>query len=383
MTMHVTNKEMASYIAGTLRPRVRERIESHIRGCGPCRVRHDALLAATAPRYRSLEAGDEVRERIMRSWREIANRDAARAGSGLRYLLVRRPGLAAASVFAAAAIILAIVTILVRGPENRRDASMIVGSAGQGVSIDGRTARPGDPVREGGAITLADGAAARIIYDDLLRIDLSGKGDLAVREFRLDAESGINFGITLRDGMLVSSVHAGGRAVSYEYLTPNARVTPLGTEFLLQAAGGATLVILREGGVRVTSTRTGKSTDLTAGGKCIIGDSIRIMKATAEDMSIFDDPEGLRAGKYARLLLPRVLEPDAPAGLSARTAGTENDTSMRERAAERKEAVGKRNAREESGREIMRQRTEENRIQMNEMRRNSRMNTNRQMRKGR
>ena len=383
MDKHVTNKQLAAYIAGTLCTRAAGRIGNHLMECGSCLARHEKLLAVIAPRYRSLEPGDEVRERIMRSFREIRNGVAVQEQGGIRSLLERRPGLAAASFFAAVAVILVIVGVLIRGPEAPRGVSMVMERVVQGVSMDGVVARQGDEVTGGRRINLADGSAARITCDTILRIDLVGNGNVTVNEFSSDPASGVNFGITLNAGMLVSSVHAGDLDVSYEYLTPNARIVPRGTEFLLQADGGATLVIMKEGAIRVIHARTGKSLEVTAGDKCVIGDSFKSMKASGEDLNIFNDLEGLRSGKYAHLLLPSVIGSNIPAGIDVRKAGAVKDATAHDGAIARKEALGKRNAREDNSREIMRQRAEENRIQMNEVRRNSKMNMNQQMRRGR
>ncbi len=75
--------------------------------------------------------------------------------------------------------------------------------------------------------------------------------------------------------MLISAIPAGTTSVSYQYRTPDARIVPLGTEFLLQAGGGATLVPLKEGAIRVILGKTGESREVRAGRKCVISDSIR------------------------------------------------------------------------------------------------------------
>ncbi|MBN1498083.1 MAG: FecR domain-containing protein [Spirochaetes bacterium] len=252
------------------------------------------------------------------------------------------------------------------------------------VLIDGKTARKGDPVREGTVVNLASGSAARLIFDTGIRIDLAGKTDMGVDKFTADTANGVNMSISLHEGTLVSAIQRGEVPVVYEYVTPNARIEPLGTEFLLQASGGITLAIVKEGGILVTNMRTGKQVRVSAGGKCIITDTLLSAEASGQDLGIFSDIDGLRAGKYAHLLLPDGIgqkgRPDIKTGTTERADNPsvrDDDNSALENRAIRDRIE------HESSREIIRQRSEENRMQMNEMRRNSRMNMNQQKMRGR
>lgn len=381
MNIHVTNKELASYIAGILPARTRNRIESHIHECGPCRARYEQLLSAIAPRYQGFEVSDHLWERIMRSWRDIRNGAQPDAH---RFLPARRPGLVAASVFAVAAIVLVIAGFLLLGPDEPRASSLVVDMTEREVLVDGKAARKGDPVRKGTVVNLVSGSAARLIFNTSIRIDIAGKADMVVDKFTADTAYGVNMAISLREGTLVSSIQGGEAPVVYEYVTPAARIAPLGTEFLLQASGGATLVIVKEGGILVTSTRTGEQFRVSAGGKCIISDTTLSMEASGQDLGIFSDVAGLRAGAYAHLLLPAGIGQKVRSNIKAGTTEHDENPSVRDddNAAVENRAIRER-IEHENSREIIRQRTEESRMQMNEMRRNSRMNMNQQKMRGR
>ncbi len=305
----------------------------------------------------------------------------------MRSLSGSRQRLTVASALAAAAMIVVIVAIVIKGPQGPTRGSMVLLPLGPGVAVNGNTMMQREAVYDASRIVLADGAAARLVHGTMIHITLIGKTNASLDSLLIDKSSNIKLGFSLSDGMLISAIPAGTTSVSYEYRTPDARIVPLGTEFLLQAGGGATLVLLKEGAIRVILGKTGESREVRAGRKCVISDSIEEIPASTDDLKLFDDAEGLRGGRYAHLLLPDIRGIPVDGKVRARKElGSGDVVGGNHRATGehfRDDRTEKRNAREDLDRERMRLRMEENKIQMNEMRRNSRTNMNQQMRRGR
>ena len=391
MNKHVTNKILAAYIADILRPSERDRIHEHLNGCGPCRTKYERMVAAIAPRYSSLKPGDRVKEKIFRSWKEINNGDVNPEPDIIRSLSGRLPRWAVASAIGALAAILVAAVIIIQAPWETGRASLTMNRMDAGVTIDDLTAKTGDPVYEESRIKLSDKAIAQLVYDDAIQITLVNKSDYAIDHFSIEKDSSVKLRTTLFNGMLVSAIHNRNKSVSYEYMTPNARIEPLGTEFLLQVNAGDTLVIMKEGAIKARNIRSGKSVTVTSGHKCVISDSMLLMPTTEEDLKMFADLDKVRSGAYARLLLPAIYTQDVPAYTekgdthdavkdSGNILNNDKENTGKDT---RNENIKKEDARVERDRELRQQRMDQKKLQMNEMRRTNRNNVNQQMRKGR
>ncbi|OHD65288.1 MAG: hypothetical protein A2176_15235 [Spirochaetes bacterium RBG_13_51_14] len=347
-------------------------------------------MAAIAPRYQSLKASNDLQERIMRSWREIRNGDVNAEPNGIRSLLVKHRRTAIASAAFAVAGIILIVTIFMQGPLETRRGSMVMNRMDAGVTVNGIPARNGEAVYDASMIRLPEMAIAQLVYDDTIKITLINNNDFSIDNFIIEKALNVKLGLTLRDGMLLSAIHGRQTTIKYEYRTPNARIEPLGTEFLLQTEDGVTLVIMKEGAIKVTHIRSGKSETVPSGRKCIISDSFACMPTTKEDMKIFDDLDKLRNGSYAHLLLPAIYDLKVRAKTGNRDTGdigkeknNKKNDIQNEGEDTRNDTIEKQNSRVDRDRERMQQRMEQKKMQMNEMRRNNKTNMNQQMRRGR
>ncbi|MBP7736426.1 MAG: zf-HC2 domain-containing protein [Spirochaetes bacterium] len=384
MNDHVTHDEMASYLADTLLPGERDRFDSHIRECETCRDKLDKIKIALTPRFRSVELRDETVARILRSWDAIQV-EAARGG--MIAFLRKHPRAAVASALAAAAATIIVVSALMNAPREPAGAHLTLGRVEGGVAVNEEQVHAGGNVFGGSRITLPDKALARLVYGEIMKIDLISRCDLSVDAFGFDRADTIRLENSLRDGIIISSIHDSGKNVSYVYTTPNARIESQGTEFLLQAEGGKTLLIMKTDAVRAIHARSGKSEIVPAGMKCVISDSLEIMAATDEDMRIFENIEGLRKGDFGRLLLPAFH--DRKSGTQGKSPapgdpGVKNGGSMMDKGNGAAEKVREgdtdgRDARRERDREMRQQRMEQKKLHMNEMRRSRGTSANQQM----
>jgi len=210
--------------------------------------------------------------------------------------------LGAAALGLAAAVAVALVYFL--APFATKPAPALVAeSADPGVTVDGRPADRGTRVTESSALVLPDGAMTRLAYGRGFTMTLVGPCALTIDRLASRGTSGGTvMECTLEQGMLVST-NEGGSLV-YAYSTPGARVEPTGTEFLLQASGDSTLVIMKSGRAAVRSLRSGENGIVPAGSRCTVYGRVRIVPASPEDLKMVDDREGLRSGAFKRGLLP-------------------------------------------------------------------------------
>ncbi len=307
MQRHISNKDLAALLAGTASDRSRSRSAGHLAQCGRCRARHDKLLAAMAPRYRDLRASDHARIRVMRSWEELSRHESSPAPSRIRSFLALHPRTAIAASLALAASIAVISVLLIQAPEEKPRPYLSAVQADSGVTIDGRYHGEKARLYGGSTVNLPDKTMARLIHGRNFSITLIGPAAFSIKRFSSGASSNrMDLECALVHGILISS---GTGSISYAYTTPGARVEPVGTEFLLQSAGGKTLVIMKSGSVRVKPIQSVESVTVPAGSKCMVEKKAEIRKVDPEDLKIFKSPDQLRAGAFKRLLLnPRPMD---------------------------------------------------------------------------
>ncbi len=312
MTKHMTNKELAGYIAGSMSDRSRGLAAGHLARCDRCRARHEKMLAAISPRYPSLQASPAARTRIMRSREKLAGGETASAPKGIRSLLALHPRaiLAASLTLIVAAV--AVAALLIRMPAERERLHLAVIRADAGVTINDRPAREHARVHERSSIRLPDKTMLRLEHGRGFSITLTGPGIFSIDRFASRGQGEhLKMECTLARGILISASDSTA-SMTCAYNTPGARVEPIGTEFLLQSAGGKTLVVMKAGSVRVRPVQSAESVTVSGGSRCMIDKKAEITPAAPEDMTMFGSMEKLRAGAFSR----RLLKPE-PVGKDA------------------------------------------------------------------
>lgn len=351
MNGHISNRNLAAYLADAMDASTRERIGGHIAGCDRCRALHDKMLSAISPRYASLRPGGAVKARVLLTRDELERgerKPAPDPGGPLRALRPRLLGAAALGLAAAIAIALAFLLV---PPSDTRPA-LVAESADAGVTINGRPATRGARVFESSALVLPDKTTARFAYGRGFSITLTGPCAMTIDRLAPHGPSG---GIVLEgalgQGVLVS-IADGSSAVSYAYATPGARVEPVGTEFLLQASGESTLVVMKSGTVRVRPVRSAEAAVVAAGSRCLIDRQARVSPASAEDLRMVDSREGLRAGTFVRRLLPVLpLKRRGPAGRRMEDETMKNSFPNRGQRPDSQEQRARERLQDESGRD--------------------------------
>lgn len=313
MKTHVTNKELGRYIAGTAKERQHGRIAEHLAACGRCRARHDKMTAAIAPRYSSLRASEAAKFRVLRSRDRLAEEEGASAPAGIRSLLSLHPRAVLAGSLALAATIVTAAVLLFRPPAEEARPHLAAVGVDSGAVMNDRPLNDRARVFEGSAIILPEKTSARFEYGRGFSITLVGPAVFNVDRLAARDNSGpAELECSLRQGLLVSASDGTGRKVAYAYATPGARVEPLGTEFLLQAAGGSTLVVMKTGSVSVKAGAPAERVTVAAGSRCMVKDKAAVSRAAPEDLKIFSSMEQLRDGAFeGRLLKPDPLEKES------------------------------------------------------------------------
>jgi ferric-dicitrate binding protein FerR (iron transport regulator) len=261
------------------------------------------MLAAIAPRYNMLRASEAARVRVLRSRDKLAEDETAYTPAGLRSLLSLHPRAVLAGSLALAAAVVTAAVLLFRPPVEEVRPHLAAVRVDNGVTMDDRPLIDRARVFEGSAITLPEKTAARLEYGRGFSITLVGPALFTVDRLksRRDSEP-VDLEGSLRQGILVSA-SGGGRTVAYAYNTPGARIEPTGTEFLLQSAGGATLVVMKTGSVSVRPAASAESVHVAAGNRCMVKEKADVSRAAPEDLKIFSSMEQLRGGAFERQLL--------------------------------------------------------------------------------
>lgn len=305
---HITNSELAGYMARLSGDREQNRIAEHLSRCGRCRARHDAIAAAMAPRYRSLRANDAVKARVMRSRNSIASEEIPHPTGGVLSMIALHPRAALAASIAAAAAIVAAVSLLIRTPADETRPHLLAARADAGVTVNAVPAGDRPVIFEKSRIVLPEHTVMRLEYGPAFSITLIGPADFFIDRLKSSGtDRPADLGCTLSQGILISAHGGAGKALVYAYDTPGARIEPSGTEFLLQASGDATLVLVNSGAVRVKHRRSGEATAVPAGSRCAVSEKTEISKAAPEDLSMFGNIEKIRAGDFSQRLLKPVF----------------------------------------------------------------------------
>ncbi len=312
MKRHITNRELARYIAGAMSNRKRTSVAEHLTQCDRCRARHEKMLAVIAPRYFSLRASDAAKVRVMRSRDKLAEGEDAYAPGGIRSILSLHPRAFIAASLALVTAVAVTAALLLRPPAGEARLHLAAVIADAGVTINDHPVRDRDKVFEQSAIILPDKTTMRLEYGRGFSITLIGPAIFSIdRLMSRGPSEPVVVECTLAQGLLVSASDGTGKKVAYTYNTPDARVEPVGTEFLLQSAGGTTLVVMKTGSVRVKPERSAESVAVSSGNRCMVAEKTEISKADPEDLKIFGSMEQLRAGAFGhRLLKPEPLGKD-------------------------------------------------------------------------
>lgn len=309
MTRHISNKDLAAQLAGTGTERTRSRVAKHLVQCDQCRARHDRIRAAMTPRYGALQASAAAKIRVMRSWEELSWNESSPAPSRIRSFLAIHPRTAIAVSLALAASIVMISVLLIRTPVDRPQPHLSAVQVDHGVTIDGRY--PGEEARlyGGSVMSLPDKTMVRLIHDRNFSIVLIGPAVFSIKHFTPGNDARpMDIECVLDHGILISSSTG---SITYAYTTPGARIEPVGTEFLLQAAGGKTLVVMKSGSVRVKPIQSAESVTVPAGSKCVVTEKAEVNNADPDDLKIFGRLDQLRAGVFnQRLLDPMSVNED-------------------------------------------------------------------------
>ena len=219
-------------------------------------------------------------------------------------------------------------------------ASVVEGEA----SFNGSPIRAGENISGTGTINVPARSMLLLSRGEEMTIELADGAVFTID--RLDHGSDrLEIAGTLAGGTLVSRVREGTTSIRYRYDTPGARIEPLGTEFLLQASGETTLLVMKSGSVRVTSLLSSREAVLSAGTRGTVNETIELSPAGLDDIRMIDDSRGRREGRFSTRLLaavPGSLHDPGGIGprMGSRDRGRERNHSPGGTIEKRKEPVG-------------------------------------------
>jgi hypothetical protein len=283
MNGHININDLASYAAGMTGKRKSMLILKHITECESCSKKHDSVMSILRqPDIAGINPPGRVKIRLIESYRGMKKDPDGFAETASSF--INKWKYAIALPTAALAIFGLYYIFKLTGPcvPVYLDIAFLKG----GVSIDEKKASESDRINELSKLKLENDAAAEIVYAPL-SLKIAGEGGITIiRAVKMDEKTELIF--EMKGGRLLSSSDNTRSNISYKYTTKHAVIIPLGTEFFIDAGLEKTVIILRNGRLKISSRTSGNSITADAGKKYTVTTLIETENITASDIETLD-----------------------------------------------------------------------------------------------
>ncbi|HNR90496.1 MAG TPA: hypothetical protein PKM65_19325 [Spirochaetota bacterium] len=287
-TAHIRDAELLDLIDGAI-PAARSRaMRTHAADCPRCHARlaaAETLLAASD--NAALAPSDAVLRRVRASYRRRAG--APRRLDRVRDFARERRSLAIASALAAALILLATTTLMVRQGENGGQVTMDISYIEGDVYINNAEADLTSKIKPNSRIRV--GKDSLIEFSNTSAYIIKAIDD-SVLVFERAKTPGVRgrraYTIRLIRGTILSQMRKNTLGLEYSYSTPEAYLRPLEGEFILQSAGDRTVVIMKSGSMRIKSLSSDERVTAEPNKKYTITKSIDRGDAEDDDLDDFN-----------------------------------------------------------------------------------------------
>lgn len=285
MKRHPSRKRIAAFVLGTLADGRALEIQAHLDVCAPCSRLCERLRGLITPLDRhKVTLPPEIRTRVL----EFARRGES-GETVFRSVKVPMGGLARGVRIGAltAAVALMALAVFLEPWERREAVPMKVEYVKGAVTVDGQPAHEGQSVIPGSSILTVREEIMKLSSESGLVMVVSGQSALAYKRSTREEEGGVNLSFQLSSGTVAIRCGHGSRT-SISCLTPHARITPLGTVFMLRATPAQTLLVVAEGTVRAQSLAAAGRVDVTAGYALDIAGGLTYRRARTVELEEMD-----------------------------------------------------------------------------------------------
>ncbi len=286
MKRHPSFDKIAALAAETAPPRLRGRLEEHVRFCKRCADEYARMVSLLEPRYAGrIIPPSSLRDRVLSSARAYSSGiiEAGRRSRPSSQRFGKR------SIAAAAAIVITIGTgILIWRMSIPSPPSLIITALYGKARIDTAVATPGKAAGAGSHIVIDAGSLAELSYGTDYVVRLAGGTEATIETLRFNGRTKrIQIVYRLHGGAFYS--RAGKSAnVSYKIETPLAAFRSYGTEFLIVSSDDRVALIMADGRLSATAHASGKTVSAPGGKKIIIGKDVLISDAGENDLALAD-----------------------------------------------------------------------------------------------
>ncbi len=284
MERHPSKRAIAALAAETVSPRLRARIENHLRRCERCAGEYARMRSLLEPRYAGrIVPPPSLREKVLAS---ALTRQVGPTGAAHPPAPARMPRFGYWPVAAAAAITIALLTgFLALRVFTPAAPSLVVTAAHGTTRIDAAGAAPGKAVSVGNRIAVDAGSLLELSHGPDYVVRLTGGTNATIETMRPNKRTDkIEISYRLERGAFYS--RAGENAnIAYIVRTPFALFRSAGTEFLLVASDEHVTLVMVEGRLSVTAVFSGKAITAPEGKKILIGRSVVVSDASESDLT--------------------------------------------------------------------------------------------------
>ncbi len=289
MEKHPTNKEILYQLIKT--GEVSKKILEHARSCEECSAKIKAVTDMLQPSDNSaVMPSDFIESRIINSYRSLKSGPEHKTSTAEILRRFTRP-----VIYAAASIIIILAVYIgfnYYQSLNFKDIPLALKIISGNAMINDKTAGQFNLVKSGSIIQMQKDSYADLYYDNIFSIRLAGETAVEIKKCLVnDKTPAYRLEFDIKNGAAFANFFHNVRKeykLEYTFSTPAAEIESIGTEFLLQAANDNTLLIVREGQVKIISNISGKEITAEQGRKYLINSDINISDINDNDKSYMD-----------------------------------------------------------------------------------------------
>jgi len=240
MSSHLTSKEIDYLASGLASVKEVKKAQEHLDSCARCRMIVDTLSRVVAAQVSDAVPGDHVRDAVLSEWHRLYNESVEK-----RIAIKPRIKRFMAGIAVAASVVIAVSAYLFFSiPESGMSYPLSITSAAGEIYSGNSPVSAGTPIAAGSVIKTGEDSAATVSSDNYnLYIGRSSVLEVSGNSVK----SGIRF--RLGKGSVVSKSSG---SLHYSFECGGFKITPAGTEFLLDFSGDKLDIAVTEGKILIT-----------------------------------------------------------------------------------------------------------------------------------
>ncbi len=271
MKKHVSHKDLIKIFIEGADVKRSVIIKKHLAKCRACALKYKKLQNICAPYYQQkISIPEAVKERVLNSFHKI-NDNLYKKPVEIKFY--QRPYFKPVLGFALALIIFSLgIGLYLFNQNNKTEQVFFTVKNKEGnVLLNNQNLKAGLKISEKSRLLLTGQAKIELALANRIQIFLAGKGEFYIEKACLDINAKkYHFVFNFPEGQLFSNVDNSRRDIIYSYKTPQAVISPLGTQFILKSDENKTELYLQEGRVYLTMNSTKERMLAKASSKVVI-----------------------------------------------------------------------------------------------------------------